>query len=497
MAAMSVIASLPAAKSRFGISLPLLVALVVFVAVLAAGIGLMNDPDIYWHIVVGRWILAHHAVPHVGIFSGSMPAGPWVAHEWLTEVIFAPLFDGWGWNGLALAAAVSFAAALAVLTRALLRYLEPIHALAATGAAWGVMLPHLLARPHILALPIMVLWFAALVDARERDRAPPLWLAALMTLWANLHGGYMLGLVFAALFAGEALLLAPTAAARVAALKQWGRFGVVALAAALLTPNGLAGLWMPFHLMQMKFALSTIVEWQAPNFQHLQPLEIWLMLALALALGFGVRLPPMRLAMVLLLLHMSLTHQRNGDILGFAAPLLLAPTVRELICARFGQRHAAALDGVFADLAGGASLRGVAVVGLVAAAIALLFVQHPLARKQDAYTPIAAVDFAKTHHLTGPVMNDYGFGGYLIFSGIAPFIDGRAELYGDAFIKRYAEATGGMSEELPGLLDQNHIAWTIFGAKTPAVTLMDHLAGWKRVYADDTAVIHVRTDSTP
>ncbi|MGH6991441.1 MAG: hypothetical protein ACREE3_16200 [Stellaceae bacterium] len=54
-----------------------------------------------------------------------------------------------------------------------------------------------------------------------------------------------------------------------------------------------------------------------------------------------------------------------------------------------------------------------------------------------------------------------------------------------------------MSEELPGLLDQNHIAWTIFGAKTPAVTLMDHLAGWKRVYADDTAVIHVRADSTP
>ena len=65
---MAITASLPAAKSRFGISLPLLVALAAFVAVLAAGIGLMNDPDIYWHIVVGRWILAHHAVPHADIF---------------------------------------------------------------------------------------------------------------------------------------------------------------------------------------------------------------------------------------------------------------------------------------------------------------------------------------------------------------------------------------------------------------------------------------------
>jgi len=491
---MAITASLPAAKSRFVVSLPLLVALAAFVAVLAAGIGLMNDPDIYWHIVVGRWILAHHAVPHVGIFSGSMPAAPWVPHEWLAETIFAPLYDGWGWNGMTAAA---FAAALALLTRALLRFLEPIHALAAVGAAWGMMLPHLLARPHILALPIMVAWFAALVEAREHNRAPPLWLAALMTLWANLHGGYMLGLAFAALFAGEAMLLAPNAASRLAALKQWSLFGAVALVAALLTPNGIAGLWMPFHLMQMKFALSTIVEWQAPNFQTVQPLEIWIMLALALALGFGVRLPPTRLAMTLLLLHMSLTHQRNGDILGIAAPLLLAPVVGELIRARSGRRHAAALDGVFADLAGGASLRGVAMTGLVAAAIALLFMQHPLARKPDAYTPIAAVDYADTHHLTGPVMNDYGFGGYLIFSGIAPFIDGRAELYGDTFIKRYIEATRGATDELPAMFDQYHATWTLFAAKTPAVTLMDHLAGWKRVYADDTAVIHVRADTTP
>ncbi len=492
---MTIVASLRAAKSRFGISLPLLVALAAFIAVLTAGIGLMNDPDIYWHIVVGRWILAHRAVPHVGIFSGSMPHAPWVAHEWLAEAVFAPLFDGWGWNGLAVAAAVSFAAALAILTRALLRYLEPIHALAATAAAWGIMLPHLLARPHILALPIMALWFAALVEARERNRAPPLWLAGLMTVWANLHGGYMLGLVFAAFFAGEAVLLAPTNAARVAALRQWSGFGAVSLAAALLTPNGVAGLWLPFHVMQMKFALSTIVEWQAPNFQHLQPLEIWLILALALALGFGVRLPPTRLAMTLLLLHMSLTHQRNGDILGFAAPLLLAPTVGDIIRSRAGPRRATARDGFFADIAGGASLRGAAVVGLIAATAGLLFLQHPLARKPDAYTPIAAVDFAIAHHLTGPVMNQYGFGGYLIFEGIKPYIDGRAEMYGDGFIKRYVEATGGATEDLAPMLDQYRATWTLFAPNDPAVALMDHMPGWTRVFADDTAVIHIRTDS--
>ncbi|MDE2228154.1 MAG: hypothetical protein KGL11_03825 [Alphaproteobacteria bacterium] len=492
-----VTASLPATKSRFGASLPLLVALAAFVTVLASGPALLGDPDTYWHIVVGRWILAHRAVPHADIFSYSMAGAPWVPHEWLAETIFAPIYDHWGWSGMVLATAASFAAALAILTRALLRWLEPVHALAGTATAWGLALPHLLARPHILTLPILVLWFAALVEARERDRAPPLWLAAVMALWANLHGGYVLGLAFAALFAGEALLAARNRTARIAAVKRWGVFGAISLAAALLTPNGVAALWLPFHLMNMKFALSVLMEWQSPNFQTIQPLEIWLIVALALALGFGVKLPPARIAMLLLLLHMSLAHQRAVEVLGFIGPLLLAPPVGDFIRARSRGRQAAALDGAFADLAGRASLPGIAAVGLVAAAVALFFMQQPVVRKPDAYTPAAALKFATTHDLTGPVFNEYGFGGYLIFNGVKPFIDGRADMYGDDFIKRYIEATRGVTDDLPAMLDRFHATWTLFAAKSPAVTLMDHLPGWKRVYADDVAVIHARAGAAP
>ncbi len=493
---MAVTSSLPAAKNRFGISLPLLVALAAFAAELFSGARLLGDPDTYWHIVAGRWILAHHAVPHVDIFSYSMPGAPWVPHEWLAETIFALLYDQWGWNGLVLATAASTAATLAILTRALLRWLEPAHALAGTAAAWGLTLPHLLARPHILALPVMVLWFAALVEARAHDRAPPLWLAALMCLWANLHGGFALGLAFAALLAGEALILARDRVARLGALKHWSLFGAASLAAALLTPNGFAGLWLPFHVLGMKFALSVLMEWQSPNFQTLQPLEIWLVVALALTLGFGVKLPPTRIVMLLLLLHMSLAHRRHAEALGFLAPLLVAPALGAFIRARSQRRQMAPLDGALAELAGGATMRGAAATAIAAAAIGLLFLQHPLVRKPDAYTPVAALDYARTHDLTGRVFNEYGFGGYLIFNGIKPFIDGRADMYGDAFLKRYTEATHGVTGDLPALLDQYHATWTLFAARSVAATLMDHLSGWKRVYADDTAVIHVRT-TTP
>lgn len=494
---MAITASLPAAKSRFGVSLPLLVALAAFVAELLNGSGLLGDPDTYWHIVVGRWILAHHAVPHVNLLSYSLPMAPWVPQEWLAETVFALFYDQWGWNGLVLATAASTAVTLAILTRALLRWLEPAHALAGAAAAWGVTLSHLLARPHILALPVMVLWFAALVAARERDRAPPLWLAALMCLWANLHAGFALGLAFAALFAAEALVLAPDRAARRAALKGWSLFGTVSLAAALLTPNGLAGLWLPFHVLSMKFALSVLMEWRSPNFQTLQPLEIWLAVAVALVLGFGVKLPPTRIAMLLLLLHMALAHRRHAEVLGFVAPLLVAPSLGAFIRARSKRRQVAALDGPLSELAGGATARGAAATALTAAAIGFLFLLYPLIRKPDGFTPAAALDYAKAHHLTGHVFNDYNFGGYLIFNGIEPFIDGRADMYGDAFIKRYIEATRGFTDDLPAMLDRYHATWTLFPAKSPAVTLMDHLPGWRRAYADDTAVIHIRPDATP
>src|SRR5208282_443409 len=143
---------------------------------------------------------------------------------WLAETVFAPLYDRFGWNGPVLATALSFAAALAFLTRALLRYLEPVHALAGMATAWGMALPHLLARPHVLTLPVLVIWFAGLAAARAQNRAPPLYLALLMTLWANLHGGYVLGLLFAALFAGEALVTAPSQRARLDALRHRAPF---------------------------------------------------------------------------------------------------------------------------------------------------------------------------------------------------------------------------------------------------------------------------------
>ena len=184
---------------------------------------------------------------------------------------FSPwLFDHFGWTGLVIAAAFCVAAALAMLLRVLLRTLAPVHAMIATVLACGLAIPHALSRPHIFTLPILVAWVAALVRARSEDRAPSLWLAPLMVLWANLHGGYMFGLVLAALLAGEAVLAAPDWRSRLGAARGWGLFGAWSLVAALITPFGIDGLLLPFRLTQMSYALGQLTEWQSPNFQKLR-----------------------------------------------------------------------------------------------------------------------------------------------------------------------------------------------------------------------------------
>ena len=489
-------ATLALGRSGCGLSLPLIFGLGVYALIAGHGGAVLHDPDTDLHIAVGRWIIAHRAVPHHGILSGTMAQAPWVAHEWLGEVLLASLFDTFGWAGLVAVTAFCVAAAVAMLLRQLLRSLLPVHAMIATALAVTLVIPHVLARPHVFTLPILVAWVAGLVWARSEDRAPAVWVAALMALWANLHGGYLFGLGLVAMLAAEAVLLAPDWRIRRRAAGGWAFFGVLAVGAALLTPYGVAGLLLPLRLTGMSFAMGQLVEWRSPDFQSFEPLELWLAVTLFVGFALGWRLPPTRLLMLLLLLHMALQHRRHGELVGLVAPLLLAPALAPQLRALPAGRSAGPADRRLAELAKPASLRGVALAGAVLAAVSGA-VLHGAAARPDVGMPAVAIAMAEAAHVTGPVLNDYGFGGYLIFAGIPPFIDGRAELYGDEFIKRYVQAMLLESDELPKLLDQYGIAWTLIAPERPAALLLDHLPGWRRLYADDVAVVHVRTDPAP
>ena len=379
---MRISATLALGRSPYGLSLPLIFGLGVYALIAGHGGAVLHDPDTYLHITVGRWIVAHGAVPHHGIFSGTMAQAPWVAHEWLGEALLAWLFDTFGWAGLVVATAFCAAAAVGMLLLQLLRSLVPVHAMIATALAVTLVIPHVLARPHVFTLPILVAWAAGLVRARCENRAPAAWLAVLMALWANLHGGYLFGLGLAGLLAAEAVLLARDWRTRRRAAGGWGFFGVLAVGAALLTPYGVAGLLLPFRLTGMSFAMGQLVEWRSPDFQSFEPLELWLAVVVFAGFALGWRLPPTRLLMLLLLLHMALQHRRHGELVGLVAPLLLAPALAPQLRALPAGRSAGPVDRSLAELAKPASLRGVALAGAVLAGVSAA-VLHGAAVRPD------------------------------------------------------------------------------------------------------------------
>ena len=131
------------------------------------------------------------------------------------------------------------------------------------------------------------------------------------------------------------------------------------------------------------------------------------------------------------------------------------------------------------------------VLALIVVAMTCAAVWRGYPHENPAIAPMAALAAAQAG-LKGPVFNDYDFGGYLIFRGVAPFVDGRVDLYGDDFMRAYSAALNAEGDALPRLLDRYRVTWTLLPPGVPAATALDRLEGWERVYADASAVVHRR-----
>jgi hypothetical protein len=476
-------------------SWPLLVGVYVYGLSLSSE-NVLKDGDTYWHIAAGRWILEHRAVPAADPFSHTMPGASWTAHEWLSEVLLAGVHDFGGWTAVIAVTALAFALAMACLARALLRTVEPTRAVLFTAVAVMMTIGHFLARPHVLAMPLLVVWTAGLVRARQEARRPALWLLPVLALWANMHAGFVLGICLAAAFALEAVLEAwPRGRARVAlAARDWGFFVALAAVCGLLTPHGVQGYVYTWEVMsEHQFALDNISEWLSPNFHGFQPLEVWLIGGLAIVLTQGLKLPWLRLVLVLGLLHLALKHARNIELVGMLTPLIVAQPFAAQWAAAGRPSVPSRLDRISRWLAPPAHPAAVAGCILLLAGATLTLAHWRPVEPPEFVAPQKALQAAKDY-TRQPVLNGYGWGGYLIYSGIRPFIDGRADMYGDAFYKRYIEAVNSHEAgALEKLLADYRVTWTLLPVGTPAIAVLDHLPGWRRLYADEKTVVHVRT----
>jgi hypothetical protein len=465
---------------------PLYVAVFVYVLVLCLGNRLLVDPDTYLHIAAGNWIWAHHSVPSTDPFSATMPNAPWIAHEWLSEVILAAVYGAGGWVGVVAATAAAIAASYFLLARFLGGILTTVATLLGIIPSFVLASPHLLARPHVLAMPFLVAWTAGLAHARAKNQSPSFLLLPVMTIWANLHGGFVIGLALVGAYALDAMVVARDWPERWHIARQWARFFGAAALAALITPYGIKGPLFALHLASLTYSLSVVSEWRGTDFGSFQPLELWILALLALGFVLRLRLPIMKLVMLLGLIHLALVHRRNTDLLAFVGPILLAEPIMQSV-RETAARSVPANPPARYYLASLLALTFATGIGL----------WHGMVHDDQRLAPTHALDAAAAAGLTGPVFNMYGFGGYLIFAGIPPFIDGRIDLYGDTFVHDYIDAISAKDQALSKALDDYHVEWTLLEPQTTAVILLDHSPDWERVYADANAVVHRRVAKAP
>jgi hypothetical protein len=141
----------------------------IYVLLLVNGSSLLNDSDTYWQIAAGKWILDHNAFPRVDIYSFTKTGEPWISTSWLAQILYAITYELAGWTGPIVLAATSIAATFALLAFILARRIPSPYATTITLAALVLSTGHLLARPHVLVMPVLVAWVYGLA-ARLRGQ---------------------------------------------------------------------------------------------------------------------------------------------------------------------------------------------------------------------------------------------------------------------------------------------------------------------------------------
>jgi hypothetical protein len=297
--------------------------------------ALLQDAGTALHILTGDWILAHHAVPHLDLYSFTKAGSPWCAWEWAWDVLVALIHRRFGLSGVVVANCLVLSLLFALLFRLIRRRTgHSLLAFSLTLLAVETSCFHWLARPHLSGWLFVILTLTLIERSRQGDRFA-LWLIPpLVLLWANLHGSFFIApLLLAAYAIGELLDIlisgdAPSTSGdtrsrgeRLGAALRYGVAGTAALGASLVNPYG----WkLHFHIVQYLFdsrLLERIKEFQSTDFHHppARAIELLLLLGALAAVWSVARREWGEAIAILVFAHFALISMRNVPVFAFIA----------------------------------------------------------------------------------------------------------------------------------------------------------------------------------
>ncbi len=504
----------------------LFLAILALFAVSPLSVRLLGDAGIGWHIRTGQWILAHHAIPRLDLFSSTMAGRPWFAWEWLYDALVGALDRAAGLNGVvaltALVTAFTFSWSFLLLLRGGTHFLLALVLILLAVSASTI---HFLARPHVFSWMFAVIWFSSLEGSQSSVSRWRLWLLpALTILWVNVHAGFLLGFALLGIsWVGALWQSWRRNEGRFEDVLEDNRAGKRALELTLVSGlSALATLLNPYgwrlhqHIycyLTNRFLMNHIEEFQSPNFHGVaqQCFAVILLLSI-LALAIRRQTGRARITQVLVVLFAidsGLYASRN---IPTSSLLLILVTGPALSRAAFDlkKKLSRRLDFLRSSASTSApflqrmqfmetSCRGhlwPACGALLVVGVALHGGRLGPKLWMDAHFspqrfPVNAVDFLKAGNLPGPILAPDSWGGYLIYR-LDPerkvVLDDRHDLYGENFLKSYLvliHAEPGWNQ----FLDQHPPGCIVVSKKSPVVSLLSQTASWQQVYADETAAI--------
>jgi hypothetical protein len=479
---------------RFQNAFWLLLAAAVAAILLADPTLALRDGDSYWHVRTGLDLLASRTFPTTDTYSHTFAGQPWIAKEWLGQILFALAFKAAGWNGVVLLSVGAYVLTVFLLARYVGHDLKPSVTFALVFVLAFLLLTLYNARPYILTFPIIVVWTARLFRAAEHEETPPLWLLPLLVLWANLHAAYFIG--FAIAFAAFLDLFARVRFSKPKLLIKWVAFGMACPIAILINPYGAQVIPVIFAVASGNEAVQLIGEWRPFNARELYFHETALMAMLLGLFVSGFRVAWTKALFAVLALHLFLSHIRFMYLV-----LLLVPII---ISADVARQYPALSAEVWAKTRRNDMLerflttRTAWVAGVVAFLLACGLILNLRIEPRPENFLADALGYAKKHGLSGNVLNTFGTGGTLVFHGVKTFIDGRTDqLFLGGFMKNDVETWSASGKaKLQKEIDDYAISWALLIREDPRSAFFDEFPDWRMAYKDKFAVIYVRKNST-
>ena len=459
----------------------------ILLAVLRNASTVLSEADLFWHLKTGLDILNTGHLPTVDAYSWTHQGEPWIAKEWLSQVLYALAYRGAGWAGVLVLA--SFAVALAgwLMFKDFLRDIEPLPAAVAVLFAFVMIQIILTARPHLLTLPLVVLLTASLFKAARDDTPPPYWNLVLIMVWANLHASFTMAFVIAGFAFLE--MAERTRLKNRQLVLRWIVFLALCLIAAVLTPYGAQPLMISINTMGGLEVMSWITEWQSFTPSNHPIPELGLMAVLILLLASRASVSWARIAFILFALHLLFSHVRFLYVFFLCVPIVVMADVAKAVPNLHWPND---------DARPFSAATTTAILAAITAFTLVISMTLNIAPPEGTSIskPLAFVKQNQATHqaLKGHVLNDYNFGGPLILDNIKTYVDGRAEqiFQGDFMTAYIASRNQNDDEGFKKLIVDRSITWTLLERGDVHNDLLAASPEWQKAYQDDKAVIFER-----